>query len=255
MEKDAGRQMGKKDEELDDRREMGGSDAFGGAETYEALEALGSLCSALGRLFSYPTYEEAAAYTDAESTRFLLSLASSAQIDDKVLRACAPCSFKTCKVESSDMAKGSTDIDAARNLRIECTQLFFMPQAPVPLEGRRWVKHAPYSSERKIGEEASVMRCYRESGLKLQRGVVARADSLSTELDFVAYLIRRETCFSNEGKGAQALVWKRRRTAFATTHLVPLAQAVSEGVARLAVSPHLQYWAQLVRRVALRCSL
>lgn len=222
-------------------REAGAGNGVG---SLEALEALALLCSALGRLFSYPTREEAALYLGEESTWYLADLASNARIEDEPLRACADRCVGTGGVEEADRV---------HDMRVECTRLFYAPHAPVPLEGCRWVKHAPLSPERELGETASVARCYRESGLKLREGVSARADSLSTELDFVAYLLQKEAVFGETGNGTQALAWKRRRTTFATVHLVPLARAVADGVARHAVSPHLRYWAELLRRTAARC--
>lgn len=224
-----------------ERREAG---ADNGA-SLEVLEALALLCSALGRLFSYPTREEAAQYLDEESTRYLAALASDARIADEPLRECEDDCLGADAVEEADRV---------HDVRVEYTRLFYAPQAPVPLEGRRWVKHAPLSPERKLGETASVARCYRESGLKLREGVSARADSLPTELDFAAYLLQKEAAFGEEGNGAQALAWKRRRTTFASVHLVPLAQAVADGVARHAASPHLRYWTELLRRAAERCT-
>lgn len=225
-----------------ERREVEAGDGAGGLEV---LEALALLCSALARLFSYPTREEAALYLGEESTLYLAALASDARIEDESLYEREDCCLRADTVE---------EVDRVHDIRVEYTRLFFAPCAPVPLEGRRWVKHGPLSPERELGETASVARCYRESGLKLRDGVSARADSLSTELDFAAYLLQKEASYGEEGNGAQALAWKRRRTTFATVHLVPLAQAVADRVARQAVSPHVRYWAELLRRTAARCA-
>ncbi|WP_165043959.1 molecular chaperone TorD family protein [Adlercreutzia sp. ZJ138] len=209
----------------------------------EELEALALLCSALARLFTYPTYDQAVMFTNEESADYLDRLMHDAGADG---------------IAAENAVRPVVDQDEhcrAQRLRIDETQLLFVSNAPVPLEGSRWIRRNPTGSQAVTGEAASVMRCYRESGLSLREGCTMRADALPVELDYVAYLLRREARFRNEGKGAQALLWKRRRTSFVAAHLDPLAKAVASGVSRHNPCAHLVWWSQLLQQAVIRCAV
>ncbi len=216
---------------------------FGPADE-EELEALRLLASSLARLFSYPSVEEARVFTDGESVQFLMGLAARIQAPDALLeqRASQALAWAT---EAAD--------ERSRMVRRELTRLCYRPEAPVPLEGRRWLRRDPAEPEARLGESASVAQSYRAAGLKLRAGVVERADALPTELDFLAAVLGQELAFGREGNGAQALVWKRRRTVFAERHLGPLARAVGQGIEGRSTCPPLLLWTTLLQIAVHRC--
>lgn len=215
---------------------------FGPAD--EELEALRLLASSLARLFSYPSVEEARVFTDGESVQFLMGLAARIQAPDALLKQRA----------SQALAWAAKPADErGQTMRRELTRLCYRPEAPVPLEGRRWVRRDPAEPEARLGESASVAQSYRAAGLKLRAGVVERADALPTELDFLAAVLGQELAFGREGNGAQALVWKRRRTVFAERHLGPLVHAVGQGIERLSACPSLLLWTTLLQIAVHRC--
>lgn len=216
---------------------------FGPADE-EELEALRLLASSLARLFSYPSVEEARVFTDGESVQFLMGLAARIQAPDAVLEQRAS--------QAAAWAAKPAD-ERARAMRRELTRLCYRPEAPVSLEGRRWVRRDPAEPEARLGESASVAQSYRAAGLKVRAGVVERADALPTELDFLAAVLGQELAFSHEGNGAQALIWKRRRTVFVERHLGPLARAVAQGIERHSAWPPLLLWAALLQVAVGRC--
>lgn len=213
--------------------------------TADELDAIRLLCSALARLFSYPNGEAAAVFTDGESMRFLEGLAADARLSDGLP---APLMEEYADETAVEAA------DRAARMRREYTRLFYRPLAPVPLEGRQCVRRASTDEEWSRGETASVLRQYRASGLKMRPSVVERPDSLSSELDFTAFLLEREIQFGREGNGAQALAWKRRRLHFVDRHLVTLALSVSAGVRERTAWAPLLLWASLLEGVAVRCA-
>lgn len=216
---------------------------FGPADA-EELEALRLLASSLARLFSYPSVAEAQVFTDGESVQFLMGLAARIQALDTVLEQRALQAL-AWSAEPAD--------ERARAMRRELTRLCYRPEAPVPLEGRRWIRRDPAEPEARLGESASVAQSYRAAGLKLRAGVVERVDALPTELDFLAAVLNQELAFGHEGNGAQALIWKRRRTVFVERHLGPLACAAVRGVERHSAWPPLLLWAALLQVVVGRC--
>lgn len=209
----------------------------------EELEALRLLASSLARLFSYPSVEEARVFTDDESVLFLMGLAARVRAPEAGLELRAS--------RSLDCAAAPPD-ERAGAMRRELTRLCYRPEAPVPLEGRRWVRR-DFDESASLGETASTTLCYQAAGLRLREGVVERPDSLPTELDFLAAVLGQELSFSHEGNGAQALLWKRRRTMFVGRHLAPLVKAVADGVEQQTQWAPLLFWIELLRIVVARC--
>lgn len=214
------------------------------AEASDELDAVRALCSALARLLSYPDNEAAAVFTDGESAAFLAATAAAAHFEGERLEALAA----ACADEAELPAEAR-----AASMRRELSRLFYRPYAPVPLEGRLWIRRPSQDPEANVGEMAAVARLYRESGLAMRKGVVERPDALPTELDYVAFLMERETRFGREGNGAAALTWKRRRLRFVERHLAPLAQAVVEGIRAHTDWAPLQFWAYLLELAVARC--
>lgn len=211
------------------------------------LHALRLLCRSLARLFTYPSRDQAAVFTDEESTLFLADLAERLGFDSPELAVAL--------AEALTAARGISDEKRAARTRQVMTELFFRPCAPVPLEGRRWVTRDPGDAEARLGERASVEAVYHASGLSVRSNVVEPADALPTELDYVAMLLDREIKSSREGSGAQALVWKRRRTAFVTRHLAPLADGVTVRVFERSDWPPVRLWTALLAAITVRSSL
>lgn len=208
------------------------------------LEALRELCSALARLFSYPTTQEAEAFTNEESVLYLEELAREARLNDFEVDRAIEHAFEVCSID------GET---RARKMRASHTELFFKPSAPVPLEGRRWVRCNPESEEYRLGERSSVARCYTECGLAVRNGVTEREDFLASELDFVAFLIEQENRFRIQGSGVKALAWKQRRVDFCTRHLEPFVRQASAAAEPFASWSLLRLWLLLLRKAVARC--
>lgn len=212
----------------------------------EELEALRLLCASLARLFSYPDAATAAAFTNSESVAYLVALTEQARLAEEELSPAAEA--------AAAAAASAPDDERARAMRLTFTRLFYCPDAPIPLEGRHWIRREPDEPERALGEEAAVARYFRASGVAVRKGVVERACALTSELDFAAYVLERELFFSHAGDGAQALLWKRRRVRFVQRHLGELAREVSAGILAQADWPPLRYWALLLVAVVRRCS-
>lgn len=210
------------------------------------LAAVRLLCSALARVFSYPSVDQAKMLTNGESLEYVFGLLDRASLVDYEAYGF----FESAKLDTEDTPEAR-----ARLMRRVFTQLFYRPGAPIPLEGRFWIRRDPAELAKELGEEASVRQSYKAVGVRVKSEVVERACALSTELDFVAYLLGREIDCSREGSGAQALVWKRRRLEFSERHLLRFGCAVADEISQNTSWNTLLFWTAALQRIVRRCVL
>lgn len=219
--------------------------ANNGGTTFGELDAVRLACSALARLFSYPSKDEAALYTNDDSFVYLYNLMAEALLTDENL---------TLLYEAAISESSNVPDERAQRMRHVFTQLFYSPHAPIPLEGRYWIRRKPSDPLARLGEEASVRESYQCVGVHVRSGVVEQACALPTELDFVAYLLTQEISCSCAGDGAQALAWKQRRRTFCRQHLVCFGNAVSEAIGQKSDWIPLLFWSAVLRKVIQRCA-
>lgn len=238
---DAFASMAKEEGESQDRVETG-SDHTEASLNHLQTQAL--LCSALARLFSYPSVQNAADFSNEESLEYLQYLINQAGLLCTESKPLLPAAH--------DFASEPDSVRAAL-IRAEYTRLFFQCQAPIKLEGHCWLAVSERTEEAQLlGEAAAVNAFYRRYGMKVKRGFAA--DNLSTELDFLARLTRLEEESRQQGEASEASTWKQARLMFLRQHLAPFALRACAAIQAADAGPLLRYEAALLTEVIEYCS-
>ncbi|SEO96528.1 molecular chaperone TorD family protein [Denitrobacterium detoxificans] len=200
------------------------------------------LCSVLSEVFGYPSVECAENLASFDAVDQCRELAHAARLDLEDTLGLAGLSAEWF---DSHCVPGEVDtkLSPGRQLRAECTRLFWSYPRLVRLEGRHWAK-----SDRR-GEVVAVRECYRELGLRNQEGVNAPVDVLASELDYAGYVLRAEADAWDGEDSLSALEWHKLYVSFVDAHLRPCAMGVATGTFEHARNAHVRFYAALLMSV------
>lgn len=219
------------------------SDRAFGEVSLNHLQTQALLCSAMARLFSYPSKQQAAEFSNEESLDFLESLTQQAGL---------LCTNSKPLMPSARAFAKEPDEERVARIRAEYTQLFFKPNAPIRLEGHIWLAPSERTQEsRGLGEPAAANAYYRRFGMQAKQGIAP--DSLATELDFLARLTRAEETNRQLGQASEAYTFKQARLDFLRQHVELFAMRVCAAIQAEDVNPLLQYQTALLLEVLEYC--